>query len=51
MTKKHNLHFLLALGNTKMVVLKENDQLQFYANQQKKQSVDSSRVAEALTSR
>ena len=51
MAKKHNLHFLLALGNTKMVVFKNKDHLQVYANDTKKQTVDSSRVAEALNSR
>lgn len=51
MTKKLNLHFLLALGNTKMVVIKDNDQLQVYSSITKKQTVDSSRVAEALVSR
>lgn len=51
MTKKQNLHFLLALGNTKMVVLKKEDRLQVYTSDTKKQTVDSSRVAEALTTR
>lgn len=51
MTKKQNLHFLLALGNTKMVVLKDNNHLEIYSNDTKKQTVDSSRVAEALGSR
>ena len=51
MTKKQNLHFLLALGNTKIVVFKDKDRLQVYTNDPKKQTVDSSRVAEALSVR
>ncbi len=51
MTKKQNLHFLLALGNTKIVVFKQNDQLEVYANDKDKQTVDSMRVADALNTR
>ena len=51
MTKKQNLHFLLALGNTKIVVLKQKDQLEVYTKQPGKQTVDSARVAQALLSR
>lgn len=51
MTKKRNLHFLLALGNTKMVVLKQNEELQIYSKETDKQTISSSRVAEALGTR
>ncbi len=49
-----NLHFLLALGNTKVVVLKENDELKVYSGERKKRvrsSVAPERLAEALASR
>ena len=51
MTTQHNLHFLLALGNTKMVVFKKDGRLDIYANSADKQTVDSSRLADALNSR
>lgn len=35
MKNQTNLRFLLALGGTKIVVLKEADSLRFYANQEK----------------
>lgn len=31
MTKKQNLRFFLALGNTKMVLVEEQDKLQVYS--------------------
>lgn len=48
-----NLRFLLALGNTKVVVLKDQDELQFYAKPAAKRtkgktSVTPERLAEAL---
>lgn len=51
MSQRQNLHFLLALGNTKMVVLKEKDRLQIYTNPSNKPTIKSSRIAEALSSR
>ena len=51
MNKKPNLHFLLALGNTKMVVLKRKDYMEVYTNEPVKKTVDSARVAEALSAR
>ena len=51
MAKKQNLHFLLALGNTKMVVLKNDDQLDVYTKTTSKQRIDSSRLADALSTR
>lgn len=35
MKNQTNLRFLLALGSTKIVVLKEEDNLRFYANKEK----------------
>ena len=49
--KKQNLHFLLALGNTKMVVLKNEGRLDVYTNRTHKQTVDSARLADALNTR
>ena len=51
MTKKHNLHFLLALGNTRIVVLKQNEQLEVYSTESRHQTVSSARVTEALSAR
>ena len=51
MTKKQNLHFLLALGNTKIVVLKENEQLHLYSSNTKHTTIDSSRLTDALNAR
>ena len=51
MAKKHNLHFLLALGNTKMVVLNSEGRLAIYTKNNSKQKIDSSRVADALSTR
>lgn len=50
-----NLHFLLALGNTKVVVLKEDDSLHFYgkfpSERHKRGNVAPERLAEALITR
>lgn len=54
MKANSNLHFLLALGNTKVVVLKENDELKIYSEERNKRvrsSVAPERLAEALSSR
>ena len=51
-TKTPNLRFLLSLGNTKMVVLKEADHLHIYSNQSentaRKEAIATERVTEAL---
>ncbi|MGN0024494.1 MAG: hypothetical protein ACI351_03585 [Candidatus Avelusimicrobium sp.] len=52
MTKKTSLRFLLALGNTKVVVLNEQERLQVYARQDsthKKHAVAAERISEALS--
>lgn len=52
MTKKTSLRFLLALGNTKIVVLNEQERLQVYAggdSARKKHAVAAERISEALS--
>jgi len=49
--KKQNLHFLLALGNTKMVVFKNDGRLDVYTKNNQKQKIDSSRLTDALSTR
>jgi hypothetical protein len=54
MKTRSNLHFLLALGNTKVVVLKEKDNLQIYSgkrNENRYSSIKPERLAEAFSSR
>ena len=54
MKSNSNLHFLLALGNTKVVVLKEDNELKIYSGERNKHprsSVAPERLAEALSSR
>ncbi len=50
MNKKTSLRFLLALGNTKVVVLNDPAGLQVYADQAKrsKNAVAAERISEAL---
>ena len=51
-TKNTNLRFLLSLGNTKMVILKDENDLHIYRNQpnktSQKESIATERVTEAL---
>lgn len=52
MKNQTNLRFLLALGNTKIVVLKEQDDLQVYSNHNErhpKNTVAAERLTEALS--
>lgn len=51
MSKKPALRFLLALGNTKVVVLNEQDKLQVYAAKSNtvKHAVAAERITDALT--
>ena len=52
MTKKTSLRFLLALGNTKIVVLNQQEALQVYARQDaahKEHAVAAERISEALS--
>lgn len=51
MTKKTSLRFLLALGNTKVVVLNEQEGLQVYADTStsRKHALAAERISEALT--
>lgn len=54
MKNQTNLRFLLALGNTKIVVLKDQDNLHIYSNQpdkRQKKTVAAERLTEALTPR
>ncbi len=54
MKTKNNLRFLLALGNTKVVVLKDEHDLQVYANTPDKRfgtTVAPERLTEALATR
>ena len=54
MKNQTNLCFLLALGNTKIVVLKDHDDLQVYSNHTEKRhknTVAAERLTEALTLR
>ncbi len=54
MKKQPNLRFLLALGNTKIVVLKDQEELQVYSsaqNKRQKNNVAAERLTEALTVR
>lgn len=50
MNKKTSLRFLLALGNTKVVVLNDREGLQVYADnsKSKKHAVAAERISEAL---
>ncbi len=51
-TKTPNLRFLLSLGNTKMVILKDEEHLHIYTNQpdktSRKEAIATERVTEAL---
>ncbi len=52
MKNQTNLRFLLALGNTKIVVLKDHEDLQVYSNhteKRQKNTVAAERLTEALT--
>ncbi len=52
MKKKTSLRFLLALGNTKVVVLNEQEGMQVYsdgASSRKKHAVAAERISEALS--
>lgn len=52
MTKKTSLRFLLALGNTKIVVLNQQEGLQVYAREdsvRNKHAVAAERISEALS--
>lgn len=54
MKNQTNLRFLLALGNTKIVVLKDQDELHVYANsadKHQKHAVAAERLTEALSVR
>jgi len=53
MDKKQNLRFLLALGNSKIVLVKENDKLQVYSKHvdTRKYTINEGRVLDAATSR
>lgn len=51
MKNKNNLRFLLALGGTRIVVLKNEDNFNFYANQEKnrfKDGANAERLIEAI---
>ena len=50
MNKKTSLRFLLALGNTKVVVLNDREGLQVYADNstRQKHAVAAERISEAL---
>ena len=54
-TRTSNLRFLLSLGNTKIVVLKEENNLHIYTNQPTEkplhENIATERVAEALLSK
>ena len=50
MKNKTNLHFLLALGDKKIVVLKEKEQIHIYSDD-KKHAIHAERISEALSSR
>lgn len=53
MTKTHNLRFLLALGNKKVVVLKEKDSFSVYSDkttEKSKNSVSLERLTDAVSS-
>ncbi len=52
MKNQTNLRFLLALGNTKMIVLKDQENLHIYSNntdKRQKNAVKADRLAQALT--
>jgi len=53
MKKTQNLHFLLALGDTKMVMLKNDDQMDVYTQYSGngKSPIMPQRVVDALASR
>ena len=44
-----HLRFLLSLGNTKMIVLSEQDNLQIYSNQDRKSSAINTITTEHVT--
>ncbi len=55
-TKTTNLRFLLSLGNTKMVVLQDENDLHIYTNQptaksRKQHTIAAEHVTEALVSK
>ena len=53
--KSSNLRFLLSLGNTKMIVLRDENDLYIYADQSKKadpkSTIKAQRITEALLSK
>lgn len=52
MTKSANLRFLLSLGNQKIIVLNQQDDLQFYASHHSRgPNVSAARIAAALTAK
>lgn len=53
MNKPTKLRFLLSLGNTKIVLTEENEQIQLYANEvsSRKNTVQTKRVLDAVSSR
>lgn len=54
MSKKHNLKFFLALGNTKMVLLKdmEKDEVQVYSRHgTRRYAVSEARILDAVCTR
>lgn len=52
MTKSANLRFLLSLGNQKIVVLDQQDNLHFYASTPSRgPNVSPARIAAALTAK
>lgn len=51
MKNKNNLRFLLALGGTRIIVLKNENNFSFYANQEKnrfKDGANAERLIEAI---
>lgn len=53
MNKKQNLKFFLSLGNTKMVLLEDQDELQVYSkhNNVNKCMISEERVLDAVSTR
>ena len=52
MTHKSNLRFLLALGNQKVVIMQQQDQMQIFTGRDMGRSnVSASRLCEAVESR
>ena len=51
MKNSNNLHFLLFLGNQKVVVLRDKDSVQLFASKEDKQQVSPQRVIAALSTK